>query len=526
MSDTKKTILQSASRFLSGTMLSRVSGLARDVTLAYAFGTQSAVAALLVAFRFAHLLRRLLGEGAMQSAFIPHFEELRKTSPERAGKFFCDLSFTLIVVLSALIIFVMTSLAGLLHLDVLSPGNTEIAWLTLLMMPSLLFICLFGINASLMQCEKRYFVSSSAPVLFNLVWIIGILSTQHLSSGSAMSWLSLFVILACTAQWLVTLPRTVSILRGYGLTNLLRKFKWNSPDVWGLVKPLSLGIIGIAASQINNALDAVFARWANDEGPAILWFAIRIQQLPLALFGIALSGALLPPLARAIKGGNAQQFIHFLNFAFNITLALMIPLSIALFMMGDRCISIIYGHGDFTNNSIVETTKALWGYTLGLVPMALILVLSPAYYAQKDYKTPSMAGVASMIINVGLNTIFVTLTEMGVTGIAIATSISAWINFLWLEIRLPTILPIDHFWRSSAWLIDAGKITAITGLAAFVIFGIDMKLWGDFTPLMILNGMTPEFLMSFHDRFIQLGFNGIVFIGILITIFRKKLRFN
>ena len=139
--DSTRSIFHSATRFFSGTMLSRISGMARDMTLAYAFGTGSSVAALLVAFRLAHLLRRLLGEGAMQTALIPHFEELRKDSPKKAALFFCDLTLSLTYLLILIIVLTMGVLGALLFFDVLDAGNKEIGWLTFLMMPSLLFIC-------------------------------------------------------------------------------------------------------------------------------------------------------------------------------------------------------------------------------------------------------------------------------------------------------------------------------------------------------------------------------------------------
>src|SRR6476469_3522512 len=114
MTDSTHSIMRSAKRFFSGTMLSRATGLFRDISMAYAFGTQEAVAAFLVAFRFAHLLRRLFGEGALQSAFIPQFEDLRLKQPERANAFFCDLTGVLTVGLSALILLCMAVLYGFL----------------------------------------------------------------------------------------------------------------------------------------------------------------------------------------------------------------------------------------------------------------------------------------------------------------------------------------------------------------------------------------------------------------------------
>src|SRR5262249_10229072 len=126
MRDSTQTIVRSAIQFLSGTMLSRVSGLLRDVAMAFVFGTQDAVAAFLVAFRFSHLLRRLLGEGALQTAFVPQFEKLRKDSPERAGKFFCDLSIGLSLLLTVIVIISMLGLGSVLWWGDVSEGTAQI----------------------------------------------------------------------------------------------------------------------------------------------------------------------------------------------------------------------------------------------------------------------------------------------------------------------------------------------------------------------------------------------------------------
>ncbi len=437
MQDTSLTILHSAKRFFSGTLLSRITGLGRDVALAFAFGTDSALAAFLVAFRFAHLLRRLLGEGAFQTAFIPAFEGLRHESNLRAGRFFADLYAALSILL---ILLISIGLAGgtalLWHIE-LNPGNAEIVKLTLLMLPSLLFICLFGLNASLLQCEKYYFLPAFAPTAFNLFWIVGALSLKGLPTVVAMPRLALFINVACFCQWLVTAPTTWQIVKNLGVMNIWKNLHPLATDLKKLTAPMLLGLIGIGASQINNALDAVFARYASLEGPAYLWYAIRIQQLPLGLIGIALSGALLPALARTINVNgveleNLKKFKELLNSTLKKCLLLMLPITIGMFLFGRFGIQLIYGHGDFDAAAVTETTYCLWGYALGLIPMALVLILAPGFYAQKNYRLPTQASVASMVLNVILNCWFVFGLHWGAASIAITTSLSAWLNYFWL----------------------------------------------------------------------------------------------
>ncbi len=431
--DSTKSILKSASHFFSGTMLSRVSGATRDIAMAFAFGTKETVAAFFVAFRLAHLLRRLFGEGALQTAFVPKFEKIRGQSPHRAAHFFTSLYLILFLILLTIVIGGM----GILHALVPSfdEGNREIASLTVTMMPSLVFICLWGLNCGLLQCEKKYFLPSVSPVLFNLVWISGALAIWYAKPVQPMVWLALTIVIASIGQWLTTVPQTLRILKGWGLPLP----SLNNPDIRTLAKPLILGILGVAAVQINSALDPMFARIADGEGPAFLWYAIRIQQVPLALFGIALSSALLPPLSRALENGDEKKYRSFLKYCRTRTLLLMIPCTLILIFLGKWGISLVYGHGHFTQESINGTDLCLTGYAIGLIPMALVLIYAPAFYAKGNYFIPSAASTLAVVINVALNALFIIHFGYGPASVAYATSISAWANFALLAAAFHSI---------------------------------------------------------------------------------------
>lgn len=419
-------------------MLSRVAGMGRDMMMAFAFGASPPVAAFMVAFRLAHLLRRVFGEGALQSAFIPHFEELRHENPQRAKDFFRDLSFTITLLLVGVILAALALCGATLIFVDLSAGNREIIQLVMLMLPSLLFICLYGLNASLLQCEGKYFLSSAAPIAFNILWIGGAYFLRNMPVAEAMSYLSIVIIISCLAQWLATVPTAFSLLKSCSLQFSI------SADVKALIKPISLGIIGIAATQLNTAMDAIFARYADPEGPALLWYAIRLQQLPIALFGIALSGALLPPLSRAAKSGQHEKFCHFLHFGIEKTVVLMIPITIAIFLLGERAINLLYGRGDFTENAVVNTYWCLAGYGIGILPMSLILLLAPAYYGQGNYQTPMRASVIGVLTNLLLNSVMIMFMGLGAASVALATSLSAFVNLaiLWRGLHDVALSPI------------------------------------------------------------------------------------
>lgn len=508
MKDTIQTIRRSSRRFFSGTVISRISGMLRDMSMAFAFGTHPSIAGFMVAFRFAHLLRRLLGEGALQTAFIPEFETLRHENEKRAFAFFKLLGLALSLLLIALIGLSCAVVASFLWWGNLQPGNREILMLTLLMLPSLLFICLFGLNAAFLQCEKSYFIPSVAPVAFNGIWILFVFLLRGKSAGEAMEWLSFGVVVACLAQWLITLPQTWKKISS--LSWLSIDFRTALNDLRRMGKPLFLGMVGVGASQINNAMDSLFALYADPEGPALLWYSIRIQQLPLALFGIAIAGAILPPLSRAIKGGRREEYHSFLQDGLTQTWTFMLPLTALIFVAGDQSVQFLYGRGDFGSSSVIQTTYCLWAYGLGLIPSALVLVLAPACYADKDYKKPALVSLGAMVLNLILNSLFIMFLGLGSISVAIATSLSAWVNFAILGRSISTF---------NTPLFSVIQISSIVSMSIASIFGL-LSTYAVRTLLMNKPLFSPSlFSASLTEQVFMLLVSGFVFISTLIPIF-------
>lgn len=445
--DSVHTIFKHAGHFFSGTLLSRLSGLGRDIAMAYAFGAGSTISSFLVAFRLAHLLRRLFGESALNSGFIPIYEEFKSKNASAAKSFFINNALFLSFLLTILILALMGLLTLLRLREVFSSSANDILYLTTLMLPSLLFICLFGLNSALLQAEGSFFLPGIAPVFFNLIWILGALSLSY-KNDAAMPDLCLFIILACFFQWAITLPKLYQKL---STQKSEVSYKWRLSDAKALFKPISLSMVGIAATQVNSALDTVFAKMASSEGPAYLWYAIRIEQFPLSLFGVALSTALLPPLTRSFKQGNLENGKKFLSFAIAVAGAILLPLTLALYASGETVVSLIFNHGLFNERDAYETAKCLYGYALGLVPQALVMILAPAFYAKKEFRLPVIASITTVILNIFLNSLFVAF-HFGPSSIALATSLSSFVNVLILSANLEKALKGDLyvlFWKNS-----------------------------------------------------------------------------
>lgn len=419
--DTEKSLIKSIRRFFSGTALSRFSGLGREVIMAAAFGTTPVVASFWMAFRFAHLLRRLFGEGALNVAFVPHFEELKKKNSIEAAQFFYNLSSQITFFLLIVILLIEAILGAFSFLF-----QNEVITLTMIMLPSLLFICLHALNSSLLQCETKFFLSSASPFVLNSIWIVTVFFVRGKVPEKAIQLLSIVIVFGFMFQWLVTQIPAMKYLRG------IPKASLNKKQIFAILRPFLLSILGVAATQINSALDSLFAKAADPEGPAVLWYAIRLQQLPLAMLGVALSSALLPAISRAVQNQDIEKYLHFINFAIKKVATFMIPITAAIFALGFVSVNLIYGRGEFGGESIKQTNYCLWAYGIALLPQTLVLILASAFYAIKDYKTPTLLCLLCVILNIALNALFVYEFHMGAISIAFATSIASAVNALLL----------------------------------------------------------------------------------------------
>jgi putative peptidoglycan lipid II flippase len=455
--DSIQSIFHSAKRFFTGTLLSRVMGAVRDICMAASFGSSAEIATFMVAYRLANLFRRLLGEGNLSSSFIPVFESLR-AEKRLPFLFYRDTIFSYMI---PLIGFIVILQLGCFMAAPYAASYQKILELSFWMLPGLLFIILSSLNTALLQCQKKYFSSSFAPVGFNLIWIGALFFLKNQEMDLAIRTLSMVITLAFAGQWLIT---AVHVRREIRLEMPWKEWfkpRLFSSDFQRLLKPMSLSILGIGAMQINSTLDVIFAKIADPSGPAYLWYAIRIQQLPLSLFGVALAGALLPPLTRAIRENDLERYHHLLNSGLKRTLLLMVPLTFACFAISASGIDLLYGRGLFQRVAIEQTTFCLWGYLIGLIPSTITLLLASGCYAKTSYITPLKASLLSVISNLLLNTLFIFGFGWKAPSVAIATGLSACLNALFL---LRSYRSNIDFWGFFGKLSLAGLIAWLSSL--------------------------------------------------------------
>lgn len=497
-------LFRAARRFLSGTLLSKCFGLVREVALASTFGASAEIASFMVAFRLAHFFRRFIGESGLAVAFIPHFEALKAKSPAAAADFFVKLSLSLKLLLLALSAAV--AFGFYVGSSYMSGDWKEIFSLAAILSVSLFFIGLYALNQAFLQTSGRFFIGSAAPAAFNILFALGALLAHVQTSLSPIVFLSWMAVLGLAAQWMVTSPLVSRAHAKLALelspTVAPAKLIGNESGK-SIAKASFLGLFGLAAVQINNLIDGIFAKIADPSAPAYLWYAMRVYQLPLSLFAVSLASALLPMLSKHVK--DQEAFMSCLRAAAEKILLFMIPVTGAMVVLAPTGLALLYGRGHFSLQSLAQTTYCLLGYGLGLVSSCFVIILAQAFYARGDYKTPSLSALFSVFLNIALNALFIFYWGLGGLGIALATSIASLFNAALLR-----------------WQLKEGrlfsKVYLIKVLFASVIACGTVLLWSvgkhDFSSKVLLGLLDQIDPLPFIAQLRALVLKGVAFGGI------------
>ncbi len=422
------------------TMISRVLGFVRDILIAAALGTGFVADAFFVAFRFPNLFRRLFGEGAFNSAFVPLFARRLEGDGEAAAKRFAEdamsgLGFVLLV-FSAMAMLAMPWLMLVLAPGFQSsPEKFELAVaLTRIAFPYLLCMSLVALLSGVLNTYNRFWAAAAAPIVLNIVLISSILIAIGLGVGAqreAGFILASGVVIAGLAQlamlWLA--------VRRAGVRLSFRMPRYNT----AMRRLVSLGIPGVIAggiTQLNIAIGTIIAS-LQAGAVTVLYFADRLYQLPLGIVGIAIGVVLLPDLSRKLRAGDKAAVQESQNRSLEFALLLTLPAAVALGIIAEPIISVLFEHGAFTASDTKATAAALIAFAPGLPAFVLIKVFQPAFFAREDTRTPMWFAGYSMVVNVAGSLIlffwFKAQGWMPHVGIALATSIAGWVNavLLW-----------------------------------------------------------------------------------------------
>ncbi|MEX2642849.1 MAG: murein biosynthesis integral membrane protein MurJ [Acetobacterales bacterium] len=416
------------------TLASRVLGFARDVLMAAALGAGPVADAFFVAFKLPNFFRRLFAEGAFNAAFIPLFAgRLAAEGEDVARRFAEEVQAVVAMTLLALVLAFEIFMPWLLH--VIAPGfadtparyalTVDLARIT---MPYLMFISLVSLMGGVLNGLGRFAAAAAAPILLNLCLIGALLAGARVapSAAHALAW---GVALAGVVQalWMVA----ACYRAGMPLRPAVPRF---GPPVRRLVRLMIPGAIGAGVVQINLLIDVVIASLLPLGSISFLFFADRVNQLPLGVVGIAVGTALLPLLTRQLRQGDQEGAASSVNRAIEIGMLLTVPAAVALVAIPGPIVTVLFQRGAFGPDDASATAAALAAYACGLPAYVLIKILAPGFFAREDTATPVKIASACVAINLVLNLLL--MGPLAHVGIAAATATSAWINALSLAALL------------------------------------------------------------------------------------------
>jgi putative peptidoglycan lipid II flippase len=428
-------------------MASRVLGLVRDQVFAIFFGAGLYYDAFLTAFRIPNLLRDLFAEGALSAAFVTTFTQILQTKGQKEAIWLSNRIATLmILVITAISLIAWWHAPAIVHIlapgfyDV--PGKAELTiQLTRIMIPFLLLVALAAQAMGILNARGRFGIPALASAFFNVGSIVGGLLLGFVVGPaiglSAIEGMAYGTLIGGFLQFAVQWPSLIHT--GFSYRPMI---SISDPGVRQIFSLMGPAIIGTAAVQVNVFVNTNFASSIIDpatgavaNGP-VSWlsYAFRFMQFPIGVFGVAIATAALPPLSRSSAQTDHDEFRQTLAHSLALVFLLCVPSAVGLAVLGRPIIALIFEHGQFTAFDTIQTSDALAAYAIGLAGYAAVKVLSPAFYALGDARTPMVISLGSIAVNYVMNSLLV--APFGHVGLAFSTSTVALVNFLLLALLI------------------------------------------------------------------------------------------
>jgi len=448
------------------TLLSRITGFLRDIMLAAFLGAGPVADAFFVAFRLPNHFRAIFAEGAFNAAFIPAYARIRTQEGKDAAGVFGDRIFTLLLAIQVVLLalaLVFTPQA----IDLLAPGFSRdpqqyqlAVSLTRITFPYLLLITLVTLWGGILNALHRFAAASAAPVLLNLAMIATLaLSKQFGGAGYAAAW---GVLISGVLQALLVGGDTwrAGVFTGFRALRL-------DSDVRRFFAALLPATVGSAGTQLALFADTIIASFLATGAISALYYADRIDQLPIGVIGIAVGTVLLPEMTQRIAADDHDGARSAQNRAIEFALLLGIPCIVAFLVVPEAIMRGLFMRGRFTAGDAHAAALTLMAYTIGLVPFVLIRSVVAPFLARGDTFTPMKAALIGTAINIAFKVAL--MGSLAQVGLALATSIGAWINFalvLYWAARSGYIAADATLKSSLVKLFGAGAAMAVLLLVA------------------------------------------------------------
>lgn len=426
------------------TGLNRLLGIGREVLLSYFLGTSIITEAFVVATKIPSLFRRVFTEGAFNSAFVPLFSKEYSPSDTKSANEFASQVLSLWFY-GLLVLLVIFELFTPQFMRLIAPGlknDPERLGLVVIygriIFPFILFIALAAVLSAVLNSLERFFTAAAAPGLLNVLTIIALLIHKPLGLDVGLS-LSWFVFVSGFMQfgWLYYSCQKAGLTLKFVLPKI-------SPSVRKLFWLMGPGIIAASITQINVVVDICFASFLPRGSIAFLNYADKLNQMPLSIVGVAVGTSLLPMLSKTIH--DPMQTTQKQNDALRLVSLWILPCAVALIALKEPIVKLVFGHGKFTPQDVLETSKTLAAFAVGLPAYILSKIFLATFFAHQDTHTPLYVAVGSIAVNILLN--FLLIDHYAHMGMAISTSIAGWVNTCTLFVIL-CFRKWIHIWQKT-----------------------------------------------------------------------------
>jgi putative peptidoglycan lipid II flippase len=478
------SLFKSASTVSLFTLISRITGLVRELLVASTFGASAITDAFNVAFRIPNLFRRLFAEGAFSQAFVPVLAASKAQHGEEATKLVIDRVATLLtwalllvcvlgVAAAPVLVWVMAS--GLKQ----DPRGFEAAvFMTRWMFPYIGFMSLVALSSGVLNTWRRFAVPAATPVLLNVAMIAAAwfgapwLKTQGIEPIYAMG---AGVMIGGALQLAVQIPALLSIgmLPRISFNWSVAREAWADPATKNIAKLMVPALLGVSVAQISLIINTQIASHLTPGSVSWLTYADRLMEFPTAMLGVAIGVVLMPQLAAAKAANDPEKYSAMLDWGLRIVVLLAVPCAVALLTFAQPLVATLYHYGAFTDRDVQQTTTALMGYGAGLLGLVAIKVLAPGFYASQDIKTPVLIAIAVLVLTQLLNVALVPVFAHA--GLALAIGIGALVNALCLLVGL---LRRGSYKPAPGWGMFALQVFAASALlAVFLLWAAEAVSW-------------------------------------------------
>ncbi len=447
-------------------MLSRLLGFARDMAMARVLGAGPIADAFFIAFKLPNFFRRLFAEGAFAAAFVPLFSAERiRGGVAEAAAFAREAQAALLAVLlpfAALTILAMPIVIGLIAPGLRSSPQT-IAWAIdfgRVAFPYLVFISLVSLYSGALNGLERFGHAAATQMLLNIVLLVALFTLSPILPNPGYA-LAIGVFIAGIVQWLWLLEAC----RRAGLS-MVPRWPTLSPRIRRMLTLVVPAAIGASAFQINAMLDVVWSSYLPNGAISVLYYADRINQLPLGVVGIAIGTSLLPLLSRQLRDGSTEAAMANQNRAIEFGLLFSLPAAAAFGVAAVPIMATLFEGGEFGPAESARAAAALVAFAAGLPAFIMVKALATGFYAREDTRTPLLIALASIAFNAALNVIYLWGTDLEHVGVALASSLSGWLNALllaWVLVRRKHLVA-DARLMSRSWRMLVAALAMGLGL--------------------------------------------------------------